>query len=358
MTIPNPIETARCAGLRYVSDSQPGIRRRRAGKGFRYTSPDGQPIRDAATLRRIKALAIPPAWKEVWICPNPNGHIQATGRDARGRKQYRYETRWRATRDETKYSRMIAFAEALPRIRAQVQQDLAQPGMPRTKVLATVVRLLETTLIRVGNAEYARANKSFGLTTMRDKHVHVNGSTLHFQFRGKSGVKHSLDLHDRRLAQIVKRCRDIPGHELFQYLDQGGTHQTIDSGDVNEYLRAISGDDFTAKDFRTWAGTVLAALALREFEAFDSQAQAKKNVVRAIEAVAERLGNTTAVCRKCYIHPVVVDAYLDGTLLESLQQRTKQELAEKLPDLPPEEAAVLALLEQRLASEQPGDAQK
>jgi DNA topoisomerase I len=344
MTTPAPIETARSAGLRYVSDSQPGIQRRRAGKGFSYTSPDGQIIHDAATLRRIKALAIPPAWKEVWICPSPNGHIQATGRDARGRKQYRYATRWRTYRDENKYGRMIAFAEALPRIRAQVQQDMAQPGLPRTKVLATVVRLLETTLIRVGNEEYAKANKSFGLTTMRDQHVQINGSTLHFEFRGKSGVKHRLDLSDRRVAQIVRRCRDIPGHELFQYIDEDGDRQTIGSGDVNEYLRAVSGDDFTAKDFRTWAGTVLAALALKEFETFDSQTEAKKNVVRAIEAVAERLGNTAAVCRKCYIHPTVVDAYLDGTLSATLQQRTEHELAENLSDLPPEEAAVLALL--------------
>jgi len=356
MTIPDPIETARSAWLRYVSDTQPGIRRRCACKGFSYTSPDGRLIRDAATLRRIKALAIPPAWKDVWICPNPNGHIQATGRDARGRKQYRYDARWRTTRDETKYSRMIAFAKALPRIRAQVQQDMSQPGLPRTKVLATVVRLLETTLIRIGNEEYARANNSFGLTTMRDRHVQINGSTLHFEFRGKSGVRHNLDLHDRRLARIVKRCRDIPGQELFQYIDKHGVRQTVDSGDLNEYLRAISGDDFTTKDFRTWAGTVLAALALREFEAFDSQTQARKNVVRAIETVADRLGNTVAVCRKCYIHPTVVDAYLDGTLIATLQQHTEQELAEKLSELPPEEAAVLALLQQRLANDQTGGA--
>jgi DNA topoisomerase-1 len=351
MTTPDSIETARSAGLRYVSDTQPGIQRRRAGKGFSYRGPNGQSIHDAATLRRIKALAIPPAWKAVWICPSPDGHIQATGRDARGRKQYRYDTRWRTYRDENKYSRMLAFAGALPRIRAQVQQDMAEPGLARTKVLATIVRLLETTLIRVGNEEYARANKSFGLTTMHDKHVQINGSTLHFEFRGKSGVKHNLDLRDRRLAQIVKHCRDIPGHELFQYIDERGERQTIDSGDVNEYLRAVSGDDFTAKDFRTWAGTVLAALALKEFEPFDSQTQAKKNVVRAIETVAERLGNTAAVCRKCYIHPAVVDAYLEGTLIESLRQPTGHKLAGD-SDLPPEEAAVLALLQQRLAASQ------
>jgi DNA topoisomerase-1 len=350
MTISNPSEAARAAGLRYVSDSQPGIQRRRAGKGFSYIDADGRPIRDAATLRRIKALAIPPAWTDIWICPSPNGHIQATGRDAKGRKQYRYDTRWRATRDENKFDHMIAFARALPRIRARVEQDLALAGMPRVKVLATVVRLLETTLIRVGNEEYAKSNKSFGLTTMRDRHIHVEGSTLRFEFRGKSGVRHSVDLHDRRLAQIVKRCRDIPGQELFQYIDEGGVRQTIDSADVNEYLRTISGDDFTAKDFRTWAGTVLAALALKEFEAFDSQAQAKKNVVRAIESVAERLGNTPAICRKCYIHPAVLEAYLDGTLIDMLDQRAGRKLARDLPDLPPEEATVLVLLKQRLAS--------
>jgi DNA topoisomerase-1 len=350
MTISNPSEAARAAGLRYVSDSQPGIQRRRAGKGFSYIDADGRPIRDAATLRRIKALAIPPAWTDIWICPSPNGHIQATGRDARGRKQYRYDTRWRATRDENKFDHIIAFARALPRIRARVEQDLALVGMPRAKVLATVVRLLETTLIRVGNEEYAKTNKSFGLTTMRDRHVHVEGSTLRFEFRGKSGVRHSVDLHDRRLAQIIKRCRDIPGQELFQYIDEGGVRQTIDSADVNEYLRTISGDDFTAKDFRTWAGTVLAALALKEFEAFDSQAQAKKNVVRAIESVAERLGNTPTICRKCYIHPAVLEAYLDGALIETISQRAERKLARDLPDLPPEEAAVLVLLKQRLAA--------
>jgi DNA topoisomerase I len=350
MTISNPSEAARAAGLRYVSDSQPGIQRRRAGKGFSYTGTDGQPIRDTATLRRIKALAIPPAWTDIWICPSPNGHIQATGRDAKGRKQYRYDTRWRATRDENKFDHMIPFARALPRIRARVEQDMALAGMPRAKVLATVVRLLETTLIRIGNEEYAKTNKSFGLTTMRDRHVHVEGSTLRFEFRGKSGVRHSVDLHDRRLAQIVKRCRDIPGQELFQYIDEGGVRQTIDSADVNEYLRTISGDDFTAKDFRTWAGTVLAALALKEFEGFDSQAQAKKNVVRAIESVAERLGNTPAICRKCYIHPVVLEAYVDGALIDMLDQRAGRKLARDLSDLPPEEAAVLVLLKQRLAA--------
>jgi DNA topoisomerase-1 len=351
MTLKEPIEEAKAAGLRYVSDTQPGIRRKRAGKGFRYTGPDGAAIRDEETLRRIRSLAIPPAWQHVWICSRPNGHLQATGRDARHRKQYRYHPRWRATRDETKYERVIDFGRALPHIRERIEQDLARPGLPREKVLATVVRLLETTLIRVGNEEYAKSNRSFGLTTLRDRHVQVDGATLRFEFRGKSGVRHHVDLRDRRLARIIKRCRDLPGHELFQYIDDAGQRQTIDSGDVNEYLRAISGEDFTAKDFRTWAGTVLAALALREFEAFDSQAQAKRNIVAAIQNVAKRLGNTPSVCRKCYVHPAIIDAYLEGSTLEVVRQRTEQELTGDLAHLPPEEAAVLALLQQRLAHE-------
>jgi DNA topoisomerase-1 len=351
MTLQEPIESAREAHLRYVNDDRPGIRRKRAGKGFSYTGPDGAPIREDATLRRIRSLAIPPAWQDVWICAQPNGHLQATGRDARGRKQYRYHPRWRATRDETKYAHMLAFGRALPGIRERVEQDLRRPGLPREKVLATVVRLLETTLIRVGNEEYAKANRSFGLTTMRDRHVQVEGTTLRFEFRGKSGVRQSVGLHDRRVARIVARCRDLPGYELFQYIDETGRHQTIDSADVNEYLRSISGEDFTAKDFRTWAGTVLAALALREFESFDSQAQAKKNVVRAIQNVAKRLGNTPSVCRKCYVHPAVIDAYLEGDTLDALRQRTEQEFTNELAGLPPEEAAVLALLQRRLAHE-------
>jgi DNA topoisomerase I len=351
MTTIEAVESARAAGLRYVNDTKPGIRRKRAGKHFSYVGPDGKPIRDAETLGRIKALAIPPAWQDVWICPSPNGHIQATGRDAKGRKQYRYHPRWRATRDENKYGRMIAFGQALSRIRERVERDMALPGLPREKVLATVVRLLETTLIRIGNEEYAKSNKSFGLTTMRDKHVKIDGSTMRFEFRGKSGIKHSINLHDRRLARIVKRCRDIPGYELFQYIDDNGERQDVKSEDVNDYLREISGEDFSAKDFRTWAGTVLAALALREFEAFDSETQAKKNVVQAIERVAERLGNTPSVCRKCYVHPAVIESYLDGTMVETLKQRTEQELIDGLSDLPPEETAVLALLQQRLARE-------
>jgi DNA topoisomerase-1 len=343
------LESARAAGLRYVSDRQPGLCRKRRGRGFVYLDLDGRSIRDEETLRRIKALAIPPAWTHVWISPHPQGHIQATGRDDRGRKQYRYHPRWRAIRDETKYQRLTAFGQALPRIRKRVKNDLARPGLPREKVLATVVRLLETTLIRVGNEEYARMNRSFGLTTMRDRHVAVSNRGVRFGFRGKSGVQHTIDLNDRQLAHIVKKCRDLPGQELFQYLDDDGNPQSIDSDDVNAYLREVAGAEFTAKDFRTWAGTILAAMALCDFEAFDSKTQARKNVVRAIETVAERLGNSPTVCKKCYVHPEIIDAYLDGTMLESLKQIAEQEMSATLGELRPEEATVLGLLQQRLA---------
>lgn len=348
-THPDPVQSARVAGLRYITDERPGIRRKRVGKGFVYFGIDGKRIRDREEIRRIASLAIPPAWTNVWISPDPNGHLQATGRDARGRKQYRYHPRWRSVRDETKYERIMAFGAALPRIRRTVSKHMALHGLPRQRVLATVVRLLETTLIRVGNEEYARVNRSFGLTTMRDGHVAVRSTSLRFSFRGKSGIRHTIDLGDPRLAKIVKRCRDLPGHELFQYLDDDDEPHTIDSSDVNEYLREVAGDDFTAKDFRTWAGTVLAAVALREFESFDSKTQAKKNVLRAIETVAERLGNTPSVCRKCYVHPEIIDSYMDGTMLETLKQVAEQEIAETLSELQPEEAAVLTLLQQRLA---------
>ncbi|UGQ48669.1 DNA topoisomerase IB [Massilia endophytica] len=341
---------ARAAGLRYVSDAKPGIARARNGDGFRYTDADGAPVRDEETLARIKSLAIPPAWTDVWICAQPNGHLQATGRDARGRKQYRYHPRWREVRDEVKYERMIAFGKALPQIRRKVDEDLRLPGLPREKVLATIVYLLQVTMMRVGNEEYARENKSFGLTTLRNRHVKVDGSDVEFRFRGKSGVYHSVKVHDRRLARIIQRSREIPGQELFQYIDDEGGQHSVDSSDVNDYLRTISGEDYTAKDFRTWAGTVLAAMALQEFEKFDSEAQAKKNVVRAIEAVAKKLGNTPSVCRKCYVHPAVLDAYLDGAELAGLRQRAEEELIEELHELHPEEAAVLALLQQRLAA--------
>ncbi|MBX6316034.1 MAG: DNA topoisomerase IB [Isosphaeraceae bacterium] len=348
--LPESVASAQAAGLIYVSDRRPGIRRERAGKGFRYRDPEGHLIRDPDILGHIQALAIPPAWKDVWICPDPRGHLQATGRDERGRKQYRYHPRWRSERDATKYSRMVAFGRSLGVIRARTEADLALPGLPKRKVLAAIVRLLEATLIRVGNDEYVRANGSFGLTTMRDRHARIEGSAVRFAFRGKGGIRHSISLHDRRLARIVRRCQELPGQELFQYVDEEGQVQDIGSADVNAYLRELTGEDFTAKDFRTWAGTVLAALALQEYESFDTQARAKSNIVRAIEAVAERLGNTPSVCRKCYVHPAILEAYLDGTLIETLQQRLDAEFAE-LPHLRPEEAAVLALLQRRLALE-------
>jgi DNA topoisomerase-1 len=342
----DPQGSAQAAGLRYVSDAQPGIQRQRAGRGFRYIGVDGRPIRDAQSLRRFKALVIPPAWTEVWICPRPDGHIQATGRDTRGRKQYRYHPRWRIVRDTTKYDRMIAFGEALPRLRECVERDMARPGLPFEKVLATVVRLLETTLIRIGNSEYARENQSFGLTTMRDRHVKISGPTLQFQFRGKGGKYHTVSLDDRRLANNVKRCQDIPGYALFQYLDETGQRQTIDSADVNAYLRGLTGQDFTAKDMRTWAGTVSAACALWQLEAFESQTQAKINVIHAMDVVARQLGNTRAVCRKCYVHPTIIEAYFDRSLFEVQPVHPKQDIHALLPRLLPEEAVVLTLLKQ------------
>ncbi|HWC58192.1 MAG TPA: DNA topoisomerase IB [Verrucomicrobiae bacterium] len=341
----DPVRSARAVGLRHVSDEAPGITRERSGKNFRYRDPGGKLVRDTETLRRIKSLAIPPAWTEVWICANPNGHLQATGRDDRRRKQFRYHPRWREIRDETKYARMMAFARALPKIRRRVRKDMALPGMPRNKVLATVVRLLEVSLIRVGNDEYARENDSFGLTTMRNKHVDVRGAKLQFHFRGKSGKWHDVDIRDRRIAKIVERCQDLPGQELFQFVDDDGSRRDVRSEDVNEYLREISGEDFTAKDFRTWAGTVLMAMALRDFDEFETKAEAKKNIVAAIEVVAGKLGNTPAVCKKCYIHPHVIDSYLEGTLIESLEMSVN---SKSVRGLPADETAVVGLLQRRL----------
>jgi DNA topoisomerase-1 len=344
-SVGDPDAAARGSGLEYVSDGNPGIRRRRVGETFRYRTPRGKPLRDPRELKRIRSLVIPPAWTDVWICPSPRGHIQATGRDARGRKQYRYHPRWRAVRDETKFSRMIAFARTLPRLRARVARDLTLAGLPRAKVLATVVRLLETTYLRIGNEEYARQNSSFGLTTLRGRHVSVNGSTVHFRFRGKSGKEQAAALDDARVARVIRRCRELPGQDLFKYLDADGARQTIGSSDVNDYLRQIAGDDFTAKDFRTWAGTVLAALALRRLAPADSGTQAKRNVVRAIAETAEQLGNTPAVCRKCYVHPAVLDAYLGGVTLDTVAARAKRR-ANSGRRLRAEEAAVVMLLEQ------------
>ncbi|AWN34643.1 DNA topoisomerase IB [Methylobacterium radiodurans] len=352
-SVVDPRDAAAEAGLAYVDDGRPGLTRRKSGKGFSYRDARGEPVRDRATLERIRKLAIPPAYTDVWICPRANGHIQATGRDAKGRKQYRYHPDFRAARESTKFSRIMAFAEALPGIRQRVDADMRRTGLPREKVLATVVHLLETTLIRVGNDDYARTNKSYGLTTLRDPHVKVAGAEMTFRFKGKSGKTWDLSVRDRRVARIVKACQDLPGQELFQYLDDDGARRDVTSQDVNAYLREITGQDFTAKDFRTWAGTVLAALALREFEAFDSQAKAKTNVRAAIEGVAARLGNTPTICRKCYIHPQVLDCYLEGGLLLQVKEAVETELAEDLAALRPEEAAVLTLLRQRLETAPP-----
>jgi DNA topoisomerase-1 len=342
----DPVDSAKEAGLRYVTDAQPGIRRLRHGKGFRYVDSDARPVRDKETMARIRSLVIPPAWKDVWICANPKGHLQVTGRDARGRKQSRYHPRWRAVRDETKYQRMTIFGEFLPIIRERVDRDISLPGLPRLKILAALIRLMEVTLIRVGNEEYARENHSYGLTTMRNKHVQVEGSGVTFKFPGKSGVKHVIDFNDRRLAKIIERCQDIPGYELFQYVDSDGVNHSIDSADVNEYLRQITHQDFTAKDFRTWAGTVLACDMLQEFEAFASQTEAKRNVVQAIKDVAARLGNTPSVCRKCYVHPAVLDTYLGGAMIKTVKKRIEQ--GDSPHALRREEKALLKLLKTRL----------
>jgi DNA topoisomerase-1 len=330
-----PERSARAAGLRYVLDQGPGIRRRRAGAAFRYFAPDGSPIHDTATLRRIRSLAIPPAWQDVWICPREDGHLQATGRDARRRKQYRYHRRWREVRDETKYGRMVAFASALPAIRRQVTRDLGRPGLPREKVLAALVRLLETTYIRVGNQEYARDNESFGLTTLRERQVRVRGSTIKFRFRGKSGVEHDVGLTDARLARIVRRMQDLPGEELFQYLDADGAVRAVESADVNGYLKAIAGEEFTSKDFRTWAGTVLCARALAGLEPAPSAAAIRRTLTQAVEGVARKLGNTKAVCRNCYIHPAIVESYERGELARLMHGRS-------------DEAGVVAVLRSQL----------
>ncbi len=347
----DPRDAAQSAGLLYVSDATPGITRRRAGKGWSFRTPKGEAIKDPATIARIKALAIPPAYTDVWICPRPKGHIQATGRDAKGRKQYRYHPAFREIRDGAKYEHVTTFAGLLPKIRDTVKRHMALRGLPREKILGTIVSLLETTLIRVGNEGYARANKSYGLTTLRTPHVDVQGGELRFAFKGKSNKVWNLKVHDRRVAKIVKACQDLPGQHLFQYVDKEGDRHDVSSGDVNDYLRDITGQDVTAKDFRTWAGTVLAAMALSEFGAIDSEAGAKRNVRAAIERVASRLGNTATICRKCYVHPEVVESYLSGDLLLEIKEEVDTELRENLPRLRPEEAAVLALLERRLEKE-------
>ena len=350
LELEDPQASAEEAGLHYVTDTGPGITRRRRGKRFAYIGRDGKPITDLDRVAWFDRLAIPPAWTDVWICPNRRGHIQATGRDARGRKQYRYHPRWRAVRDEAKYGRLIEFARALPRIRRRAERDLRRRGLPREKVLALVVRLLEETLIRVGNDEYARENRSFGLSTLRDRHASVRGVEVRFTFRGKAGKDHEISVRDRRLARLVKQCQELPGQELFQYIGADGRRVDVTSGDVNDYLREVSGEDFTAKDFRTWAGTVAAAMALQEFIEIDDDAGRKSAVVRAVESVAERLGNTPTVCRACYVHPEVIDRYLDGTMVDALSRRA-QGVGRGAHALRAEEAAVLGLLQARLARE-------
>jgi DNA topoisomerase I len=348
-TIVDPRDAAESAGLRYVSDERPGIRRRKSGKGWSYRAPDGTRVSKPDTIKRIRSLAIPPAWTDVWICPHADGHVQATGRDAKGRKQYRYHPLFREVRESTKYEHVVAFANALPTIRAKVHEHMGLRGLPREKLLATVVHLLETTLIRVGNDDYAKQNNSYGLTTLENRHVVVDGSEVRFRFTGKSGKQWSLAVKDRRVAKIIKACQELPGQDLLQYVDSDGNLQGVSSSDVNAYLKEITGMDITAKDFRTWAGTVLAAVALKEVESFDSAAQAKRNLRAAIERVAARLGNTPTICRKCYVHPEVLSSYLNGGLVLEIKSEVESELRDELSGLQPEEAAVLAMLRTRLA---------
>jgi DNA topoisomerase I len=346
--IGEPQTAAVSAGLRYVADDRPGIRRRKAGGGFFYLGQDGDRLSHAESLERVRSLVIPPAWKDVWICPFPNGHLQATGRDARGRKQYLYHPRFREIRDGSKYEHVISFAEALPAIRAKVREHMALPGLPREKVLATVVYLLDKTLIRVGNDDYARQNKSYGLTTLKNRHVEVDGEQVHFHFVGKSGKEWSSKIRDRRVARIIRACQELPGQDLLQYRGQEGSIQDVTSGDVNDYLREISGQDITAKDFRTWAGTVLCAIALKSQESRANAKKIKENLRNAIKIVAERLGNTPAICRKCYVHPEVVNAFLRGKLVRELTVRSRKRSRGKIGgEFASEEAAVLAMLRSR-----------
>ena len=317
-------EAALANGLTYVHDYDPGLRRVATARGPIIQDAKDREVRDRATLERIRQLAIPPAWTRVWICADPQGHIQAVGRDARGRKQYRYHSDWRACRDESKYDRLLAFGEALPRLRDQVERDLGARGLPREKVLAAVVRLLEMTLIRVGNDEYAKANKSFGLTTLRKRHVTLKGAGAVFEFRGKSGIAHKTGFHDARLAKVLRGCEALPGQRLFQYVDHEGVRHVIGSHDVNTYLREATGEDFTAKTFRTWMGTLLAARALAMQPKPQTAAEAKKTIVTAVKAVAGLLRNTPAVCRACYVHPIVIEAYEAGALAPALAREPQK----------------------------------
>ncbi len=340
---PAPAATPIPPELRYVDDSRPGIRRKRLRERFAYFDPRGERIRDAGEISRLNSLAVPPAYTDVWICPDPRGHIQATARDARGRKQYRYHVRWREMRDADKYGRLLSFGKVLPKIRARVARDMALPGMPRRKVLATIVQLLDRTLIRIGNEEYARSNKSFGLTTLRNRHVEVRGERVCFRFRGKSGIEHDVEISDARIARIIRRCLDIPGQELFQYIDAEGARRSVDSADVNEYLREVSGGDFTAKDYRTWAGSAFALERLRKLP-FESETEARRNIVATVREVADELGNTPAVCRRCYVHPAVLEAYSAGRLPEGAPPARRR--------LRQEEARLLAFLDQGRRSDE------
>ena len=339
---------ARSQGLRYVTDAKPGFTRKRYGKHFHFFDTRGERIRDEAVIARIRKLAIPPAYTKVWICPHANGHMQATGLDAKGRKQYRYHAEWRNLRDASKFSHILAFGDFLPKLRTVTAEHMSQRGLSREKVLATVVTLLERTLIRVGNDEYARTNKSYGLTTLRHNHVDVSGHTIRFRFKGKSGKEWNLKLADRRIARVVRACADIDGQELFKYIDDNGQVRDVTSGDVNAYLKSITGEAFSAKNFRTWTGTVLAAMALQDYAVYDTEAQAKKNVVAAIERVSKKLGNTPTVCRKSYIHPQVIDAYMDGSLVEQISGEIDKAFRAQYEQLTPEEILILAFLKQRL----------
>ncbi|HYI97991.1 MAG TPA: DNA topoisomerase IB [Bryobacteraceae bacterium] len=315
----DPVLAADEAGLEYVSDRTPGIRRIKRGDSVRYVTPDGKVIKDPATLKRIRALVIPPGWTDVWICASAYGHLQAVGRDVKGRKQYRYHSAYRSQRDHAKFGRMLAFGAALPRIRKRIDDDLSLPGLPKNKVLSAVLHLLESTCMRIGNDEYVKQNESYGLTTLQDGHVKISGGKMRFKFRGKSGQQQDIELDDPRLAKIVKKCRDIPGWELFQYFDESGESCRITSTDVNNYIREISGEDFTAKDFRTWGGTGWAALFFEELGPAEDDADAKKRMVEAIKSVSAKLGNRPATCRKYYVHPAILDAYSDKTLFDVLK---------------------------------------
>ena len=348
------VVSAEMAGLRYVTDSVPGIRRRRVGRGFSYVDPDGRVVRERERIRRFRSLAIPPAWSDVWICPIPEGHLQVTARDARGRKQYRYHPNFRAHRDEAKFERMVKLSDVLWKVRERVERDIALPGLQRKTVMATIVWLLERTLIRVGSHELAKENNSFGLTTLRRRHVSIDGATLRFEFRGKSGVAHAVAVTDRRIARIVQRCRELPGRELFQYVDARGRRQIVYADDVNTYLRKITGRDVTAKDFRTWAGTMIAAQSLRELGPASTKREAERNVLCAIDRTAERLGNTRAVCRKYYIHPVLIEAYLEGAVVPPLPEQEWQERQPHGPTLRRHEAEVLAFLKARVGTRRRG----